>query len=1116
MPTADRDITVMVTMTGTGATLSGLTNGTLTIERGANSGSFAIAGDEDDDATDGEVTLTLDANQDDYVFPGSPFTATVTIIDDEEPNKPPVIATISPITVEENQTAVATLEATDSDNDPITGWSITGGADSALFDLTNGGALTFKTAPDYENPTDVGADNSYLVVVTASDGKDDSAELTLTVNVTDVNEPPDAPTGLSVSPNEENPTTTLDVSWTAPDTTGIPPITGYDVQYRVHGQTDWLYHNFDSVGTTTNTTVSDLASNTTYQVQVRAKNDEGEGPWAMDSGTTEKAQLTVAFTSATYTVDEGSNTDINVNVAPTADRNVTVTVTMTSTGATLSGLGTGNALTIERDQSSASFTISGDQDNDNVDDVVTLTLTTNADGVTLGSPSTTTVTIEEPNIPPVVATTSPVTVNENQTGVATLVASDADDDPIAGWSITGGADSGLFNLTNDGVLSFKTAPDYENPRDTGSNNSYEIEVTASDGTDNSAPLMIMVNVTDLDEPPGAPTGLSVSTNNDNPTTTLDVSWTAPDITGIPPIAGYDVQYRAGGSGDWTVHKFDSASTTTETIISDLASNSTYQVRVRADNDEGEGPWAMDSGTTDKALLTVAFSSAVYTVDEGDTATSTVMVSPIADRNVTTTITMSGTGATLSGLTNGMLTIERGQSSASFTITGDEDNDAVNDEVSLTLSTDADGVSVGSPSTTTVTVVDDEIPNSRPAFALSTLDRSIPEDSPVGTPLGGPIAATDPEGDSLTYSLSGEGSDLFNVNNQGQISLSVTLNYEATPSYSLTLSVRDSKDDVGNPDSDTDDSVTVNVTVDDVDEPPGAPTDLSVSTNDDNATTALDVSWTAPDTTGIPPITGYDVQYRVQGDTNWTAHDFLSNGTTTKTTISGLDSNTTYQVQVRAKNEEGEGQWATGSGTTEKAELTVAFSSPTYTVGEGSTTDINVNVAPTADRDVTATVTMTGTGATLSGLTNGMLTIARGQSSASFTISGDQDNDNVDDVVTLTLTTNADGVTLGSPSTTTVTIEEPNNPPVITTTSPITVKENQTTVATLEATDSDDDPITGWSITGGADSALFNLTNGGVLSFKTAPDYENPKDTGSNNGYEIEVTATDGLTTPTTR
>ena len=321
------------------------------------------------------------------------------------------------------------------------------------------------------------------------------------MNVTDVNEPPGPPTNLSVSTNNDSPTSALDPSWTAPDTTGIPPIAGYDVQHREQGETDWTDHHFDSDGTTTKTTIPNLASNTTYQVQVRAKNDEGEGQWVTGRGTTEKADLTVAFSSATYTVNEGSTTDINVNVAPTADRNVTVTINMTGTGATLSGLNADNMLTIIRGQSSASFTISGDQDNDNVDDVVTLTLTTNADGVTLGSPSTTTVTIEEPNNPPVIATTSPITVKENQTAVATLEATDSDNDPITGWSISGGANRALFNLTNGGVLSFVTAPDYENPKDDGNDNSYEVKVTASDGTDDSAELTLTVNVTDVNEPP---------------------------------------------------------------------------------------------------------------------------------------------------------------------------------------------------------------------------------------------------------------------------------------------------------------------------------------------------------------------------------------------------------------------------------------------------------------------------------------------------------------------------------------------------------------------------------------------------------------------------------------
>ena len=128
----------------------------------------------------------------------------------------------------------------------------------------------------------------------------------MNVTVVDVDEPPGPPTGLSISTSQDNPhQRALDVSWTVPDTTGIPSITGYDVQYREHSEADWIDHDFASVSTTTMTTMPDLASNTTYQVQVRAKNDVGKGQWATSSGITEKARLTIAFSAATYTVRRG-------------------------------------------------------------------------------------------------------------------------------------------------------------------------------------------------------------------------------------------------------------------------------------------------------------------------------------------------------------------------------------------------------------------------------------------------------------------------------------------------------------------------------------------------------------------------------------------------------------------------------------------------------------------------------------------------------------------------------------------------------------------------------------------------------------------------------------------
>ena len=285
----------------------------------------------------------------------------------------------------------------------------------------------------------------------------------------------------------------------------------------------------------------------------------------------------------------------------------------------------------------------------------------------------------------------------------------------------------------------------------------------------------------------------------------------------------------------------------------------------------------------------------------------------------------------------------------------------------------------------------------------------------------------------------------------------------------------------------------------------------------DSTSMLRLTWTAPTLPeGTPSITGYKVQYRVDGETNWTDHVFDSDGTTTETTITGLKPDTAYLARVRAVNADGPGVWSPESwAMTTKTVLTVAFSSATYSVGEGDTAGITINVNPTADREVTVTVEITdGTGATLSDLEDNMLTIEKGQSSASFTISGDDDDDDMDAEVTLTLTPDEyeEGLVKGTPYTAIVTIiddDGSNNPPVITTTSPITVQENQPTVTTLEATDPDDDAITGWSISGGADSTLFSLTKGGVLIFVTAPDYENPKDDGNDNSYEVKVTASDG-------
>ena len=116
------------------------------------------------------------------------LTLTVNVTDVAE-NQPPVITTTSRLAVPENTTAVTTLTATDADGDTLI-WSKNGGVDAAKFTLTPEGVLTFATAPDFEAPTDAGSNNSYVVVVRVSD-RTATADLTLIVNVTDVDEQPD-------------------------------------------------------------------------------------------------------------------------------------------------------------------------------------------------------------------------------------------------------------------------------------------------------------------------------------------------------------------------------------------------------------------------------------------------------------------------------------------------------------------------------------------------------------------------------------------------------------------------------------------------------------------------------------------------------------------------------------------------------------------------------------------------------------------------------------------------------------------------------------------------------------------------------------------------------------
>ncbi|MEM1363174.1 MAG: Ig-like domain-containing protein, partial [Pseudomonadota bacterium] len=109
-----------------------------------------------------------------------------------------------------------------------------------------------------------------------------------------------------------------------------------------------------------------------------------------------------------------------------------------------------------------------------------------------------TVTVTGVNDAPVLGNTGPFDIPENDTRVAMISATDAENDTLT-FDVIGGADGGLFSIDGpSGALRFIAAPDFENPLDADTDNVYEVLVEVTDGNLQDEQL-ILVTVTDLNE-----------------------------------------------------------------------------------------------------------------------------------------------------------------------------------------------------------------------------------------------------------------------------------------------------------------------------------------------------------------------------------------------------------------------------------------------------------------------------------------------------------------------------------------------------------------------------------------------------------------------------------------
>ena len=144
---------------------------------------------------------------------------------------------------------------------------------------------------------------------------------------------------------------------------------------------------------------------------------------------------------------------------------------------------------------------------------------------------------------------------------------------------------------------------------------------------------------------------------------------------------------------------------------------------------------------------------------------------------------------------------------------------------------------------------------------------------------------------------------------------------------------------------------------------------------------------------------------------------------------------------------------------------------------------------------------------VSGLTtNDELRFSAKDTSESFTIRTKQDADCHHETVDLDFGTLPTGVSAGSMPMATVTIEDdetcPNPTITVSGSRLIWYAENETDEADTYTADPSDD-IT-WSLSGD-DHGFFNIS-GGVLAFRSPPNFENPHDSGGNNVYDVTINA----------
>ena len=912
-------------------------------------------------------------------------------------NAAPAFTSSATFDAAENQTAVGTVTATDSDGDSVTGYTIQPGEDGSTFSIvvvSATGVLTFGSAPNFEAPTAVGGNNDYVVVVRATSGTDarvKTADQPITVTVTDVDtEAPGVPAKPTVTSAS---VTSVTVTWAAPSNEG-PAITSYDLQYRIMGTSGAFTVGPQDVSGPSEP-ITGLAEDTEYEVQVRATNAEGDSDWSEAGSGSTDANAAPAFTSsATFdaaenqtavgtvtATDSDGDSVTGYTIQPGEDGSTFSIVVVSATGV----LTFGSAPNFE-----APTAVGGN--NDYVV-VVRATSGTDARVKTADQPITVTVTDVDTEAPGVPA--KPTVTSASVTSVTVTWAAPSNEGPAITsydlqYRIMG--TSGAFTVGPQDV-SGPSEPITGLAEDT----EYEVQVRATNAEGDSDWSEAGSGSTDAN---AAPAFTSSATFDAAENQTAVGTVTATDSDG-DSVTGYTIQPGEDGStfsivvvSATGVLTFGSAPNFEAPTA--VGGNNDYVVVVRA-----------TSGTD--ARVKTADQPITVTVTDVDTEAPGVPAKPTVTSASVTSVTVtwaapSNEGPAITSYdlqyrimgTSGAFTVgPQDVSGPSEPITGLAEDTEYEVQVRATNAEgDSDWSEAGSGSTDA---------NAAPAFTSSATFDAAENQTAVGT-----VTATDSDGDSVTgYTIQpGEDGSTFSI---VVVSATGVLTFGSAPNFEAPTAVGGNNDYVVvvRATSGTDARVKtadqpITVTVTDVDtEAPGVPAKPTVTSA---SVTSVTVTWAAPSNEG-PAITSYDLQYRIMGTSGaFTVGPQDVSGPSEP--ITGLAEDTEYEVQVRATNAEGDSDWSeAGSGSTDANATTpgVTVSKTALTVTEQDTTGDSYTVVLDTQPTAEVTVTVAGHAGTAVTPTPTTLpfTTSNWNTARTVTVTAGNDADTANDSVTLT-------------------------------------------------------------------------------------------------------------------